>query len=85
MSRLLLFDGANLGILGSRQPEIHGTDALADCPRPWIEAHHSDVRAREHFRHDSVTGPLTTEVISGPDAAGHRLAARALPRKDTDS
>ncbi|WP_338057960.1 type II 3-dehydroquinate dehydratase [Streptomyces dangxiongensis] len=77
LNRLLLFNGPNLGILGSRQPEIHGTDALADYPRPWIEAHFSDVRAREHFRHDSVTGPLAPESDLRP---GHRGLPARGPR-----
>jgi len=59
-------------------------DALADFRRPWLEVHLSNVWAREQFRHESVTAPLSSGVIAGFGALGYRLAAHALTLMVTD-
>ncbi|KTS55126.1 3-dehydroquinate dehydratase, partial [Microbacterium testaceum] len=46
--RLLLVNGPNLNLLGTRQPEIYGSDTLADVERVTTEAaaeHGLEVRA----------------------------------------
>lgn len=38
MTTLLLVNGPNLNLLGTRQPEVYGTDTLADVERVTTEA-----------------------------------------------
>ena len=51
MSAILLLNGPNLGILGEREPEVYGTDTLADIERAVAEevAHRGwEVRSVQH-------------------------------------
>jgi len=54
--RLLLVNGPNLNLLGTRQPEIYGSDTLADVERVTTEAaaaHGFEVRALQS-NHEGV-------------------------------
>lgn len=76
MSDVLLLNGPNLGILGRREPEIYGTDTLADieravaeevAPRGWR------VIARQHDCEGALIGAIqgnygTVGAIVNPGA-----------------
>ena len=53
-------------------------DAVAASPVPVVEAHLSNLAAREEFRHTSVIAPVCTGVIAGFGAGSYRLAVDAL-------
>ncbi|MBK5289908.1 MAG: 3-dehydroquinate dehydratase [Acidimicrobiia bacterium] len=46
--KILLLDGPNLNLLGTREPEIYGTDTLADCVRDAAAAAASHGYEFEH-------------------------------------
>ncbi len=64
MSELLLLNGPNLGILGRRQPEIYGTDTLADI----VDAVAAEVADRG-WKVVSVQRESEGELISAVHAA----------------
>ena len=53
-------------------------DAIAAIDIPVVEAHLSNVHAREDFRRTSVLAPVCLGVIAGFGAASYRLAVDAL-------
>jgi len=89
MSRLLLLNGPNLNLLGSREPEIYGTDTLSIALRdailavrlPLIEVHLSNIYARESFRRHSYFSDIAVGCIVGLGPLGYELALRAAIRK----
>ncbi|BCL17245.1 type II 3-dehydroquinate dehydratase [Micromonospora sagamiensis] len=77
MSNVLLLNGPNLGILGQREPEIYGTDTLADieravaeeiAPRGW------QVIARQH----DCEGALIRTIQDNYDTVGAIVNPGAL-------
>jgi 3-dehydroquinate dehydratase-2 len=55
-------------------------DALVFFGRPAIEVHLTNIHAREHFRHRSVTAAAAKGVVAGLGADGYVLALAALAR-----
>ncbi len=77
MSRLLLLNGPNLGILGRREPEIYGTDTLADIEKAVAE----EVAARGWTVtsvQDDSEGTLVRTVNESEDTVGAIVNPGAL-------
>ena len=55
-------------------------DALVFFGRPAIEVHLTNIHAREHFRHRSLTAAAAKGVVAGLGADGYVLALAALAR-----
>jgi 3-dehydroquinate dehydratase-2 len=55
-------------------------DALLGAHRPTVEVHISNIYKREDFRHQSLTAPACTAVITGLGFEGYHAAVRFLLR-----
>ncbi|MEW1723794.1 type II 3-dehydroquinate dehydratase [Streptomyces sp. NPDC093109] len=77
MSRLLLLNGPNLGILGRREPEIYGTDTLADIEKAVAEEV-ADRGWTVSSVQDDSEGALVRAVNNHPDTVGAIVNPGAL-------
>lgn len=53
-------------------------DALVGVDRPFVEAHLSNLNAREQFRRTSLLAPRATGIVMGFGAESYALALRGL-------
>jgi 5-deoxy-5-amino-3-dehydroquinate dehydratase len=74
MSELLLLNGPNLGILGRREPEIYGTDTLAD-----IEAAVAEEVAGRGWKVTSVQRESEGQLIEAVQDAYDTVGAIVNP------
>ncbi|GAA1959270.1 type II 3-dehydroquinate dehydratase [Amycolatopsis minnesotensis] len=77
MPDLLLVNGPNLGILGRREPEVYGTDTLADIERAVadeVAGRGWKVRAHQH----DGEGELVRLIQDSYDTAGAIINPGAL-------
>jgi 5-deoxy-5-amino-3-dehydroquinate dehydratase len=77
MSRLLLLNGPNLGILGRREPEIYGTDTLADIEKA-VAAEVAGRGWEVLSVQDDSEGTLVRAVNDNPDTVGAIVNPGAL-------
>jgi 3-dehydroquinate dehydratase-2 len=88
MARLLLLNGPNLNLLGSREPEVYGGATLASIEKRAAEVareagheltavHLSNTHAREPFRRHSYFTDIAVGCVLGLGAYGYEVAVRA--------
>ena len=91
--RVLILNGPNLNLLGTREKSIYGGDTLADIEamcretcekllrtldKPIVEVHLSNIHQREPFRHHSYVSAVAKGVICGLGPRGYTLALEAV-------
>jgi len=86
MGTILLIDGPNLNLLGTREPEIYGTDTLADCVADAAAAAEAGGHALEHVQSnhegeliEAIHGARgrTDAIVINPGALTHTSYAIA--------
>ena len=72
------FDGLVLNGGAFTHTSVALRDALAGSHLRAVEVHISNIYKREEFRHQSLTAPVCTAVISGLGLEGYHAAVRFL-------
>jgi len=61
MAKLLLLNGPNLNLLGTREPDIYGSDTLEDVSKRLIKTAKDNEHRLEHFQNNSE-GKLVNRI-----------------------
>ena len=72
------FDGLVLPAGAFTHTSVALRDALLGARLPAVEVHISNIYKREEFRHQSLTAPACTAIISGLGFEGYHAAVRFL-------
>ena len=72
------FDGVVVNAAGLTHTSVVLRDALLATGRPFVEAHLTNVHAREPFRHVSLLADVAVGVVCGFGPLSYELALRGL-------
>ncbi len=69
--KILIINGPNLNLLGEREPEVYGSDSLADVNK-WIKEHQSSIEHDIKFYQSNHEGQIIDMI------QGHRKSVDGL-------
>jgi len=76
------YDGIVLNAGAYTHTSVAIRDAIAGVKSPVVEVHISNLLTREHFRHESLIGPVCRGSIMGFGLESYRLAIESFREND---